>query len=104
MHHRKYPRVFGQEKMAMLVPVCGPCHQQIHELHRGIRGLRIYAATRLVQRIHRDGYSETEAVLLEWARIHRPRKSNRRRSRRGRKFQGHYSRAHSISKPQQSEG
>jgi 5-methylcytosine-specific restriction endonuclease McrA len=33
VHHIRYPKVLGQEKLAWLYSLCRPCHDEIHRIH-----------------------------------------------------------------------
>ena len=33
VHHVRYPKVLGEEKLAWLYSLCVPCHDEIHRLH-----------------------------------------------------------------------
>jgi 5-methylcytosine-specific restriction endonuclease McrA len=59
LHHRTYKNL-GNERLMDLVPLCRPCHQDVHDLHRSKgddRTLDLWAATKKARKRHLDGRS-----------------------------------------------
>jgi hypothetical protein len=53
VHHRRYPRVLGEERLEWLYAICEECHLKIHGLVRAGRGLGAATSQVLNERIVR---------------------------------------------------
>ncbi|WP_149956885.1 hypothetical protein [Zafaria cholistanensis] len=57
LHHRTYKNL-GAERLMDLVPVCQPCHDEIHQLHRSDPAWKhkgLWAATKRVRKLRSSG-------------------------------------------------
>jgi hypothetical protein len=70
LHHRTYKNL-GNERLWDLVPLCRPCHDRVHEIHRATRHLGLWQATNQLRRkIHpvygRASRDKKKALRAVW--------------------------------------